>query len=125
MTSLLRHIVLRHRRFGVLLGSVVLSVACLAPATASAQRCTVGVDISAAQDRYPSACSRFDLPPGLRAVGPTASGPGNGVTVFARPFADRVATGPSAEPRPTDLSIWGLRNIRENLVTSPIPGLRQ
>ena len=74
---------LRHRRSGALLGSLILFVACLAPATASAQRCTVGVDISAAQDRYPSACARFELPPGLRAVGPTASGPGNGVTVFA------------------------------------------
>jgi virginiamycin B lyase len=83
MTSLLRHIVPGYRRFGVLLGSLAVLGACLAPATASAQRCTVGVDISAAQDRYPSACARFELPPGFRAVGPAASGPGNGATVFA------------------------------------------
>ena len=83
MTPLLRHIALHHRRSGVLLAGLAVFVAALAPATASAQRCTVGVDISPAQDRYPSACARFDLPPGLRAVGPTASGPGNGVTVFA------------------------------------------
>jgi virginiamycin B lyase len=83
MTSLLTHIAPGYRRFGVLLGILGLCLACLAPATASAQRCTVGVDISAAQDRYPSACARFELPPGFRAVGPVASGPGNGVTVFA------------------------------------------
>ncbi|MDX6675861.1 MAG: hypothetical protein QOH11_3279, partial [Solirubrobacteraceae bacterium] len=72
MTSLLRQIALRHRRSGVLLAGLAVFVAALAPATASAQRCPVGVDISAAQDRYPSACARFELPPGLRAVGPTA-----------------------------------------------------
>jgi streptogramin lyase len=83
MTSLLRHTVLRQRRFAVLLGSLAVLVACLVPATASAQRCTVGVDITASQDRYPSACARFELPPGLRAVGPAAAGPGNGVTLFA------------------------------------------
>src|SRR2546423_9439995 len=99
MTSLLRHTVLRHRRSGVLLGSLALFVACLAPVTASAQRCTVGVDISTAQDRYPSACARFELPPGLRAVGPTASGPGNGVTVFASGPAELVAVRVASDGR--------------------------
>jgi virginiamycin B lyase len=75
--------VLPHRRFAVLLGGLAVFVGCPAPDTASAQRCTVGVDISPAQDRYPSACARFELPAGLRALGPVASGPGNGVTVFA------------------------------------------
>jgi streptogramin lyase len=99
MTSLLRHIPLRHRRFGVLLGGLAVFVACLAPATASAQRCTVGVDISSAQDRYPSACARFDLPPGLRAVGPAASGPGNGVTLFASGPAGLVAVRVASDGR--------------------------
>jgi hypothetical protein len=99
MTPLSTHIVLRHRRFGLLLGSLALLLACLAPASASAQRCTVGVDISPAQDRYPSACARFELPPGLRAVGPTASGPGNGVTLFASGPAGLVAVRVASDGR--------------------------
>src|SRR3954452_9571820 len=96
MTSLLRHTVLRHRRSGVLLGSLALFVACLAPVTASAHRCTVGVDISTAQDRYPRACGRFELPAGLRAVGPTGSGTCRCVTVLSSGAAGRVA--PAVSP---------------------------
>jgi virginiamycin B lyase len=105
MTSIVRHIALRHRRFGVLLGALAVFVACLVPATASAQRCTVGVDISSAQDRYPSACARFELPPGLRALGPAASGPGNGVTIFASGAGGPVAVRFASDGRASTLAL--------------------
>jgi streptogramin lyase len=89
----------------VVLGSLAVFVACLAPATASAQRCTVGVDISPAQDRYPSACSRFELPPGVRAVGPTASGPGNGVTLLASGPAGLVAVRVASDGRVSTVAL--------------------
>src|SRR5207248_7957190 len=69
-----------HRRFGLALGLMALLVGWSDTGTTSAQRCTVGVDLAPSQDRYPSACARYTLPDGLRAVGPTAAGPGNAVT---------------------------------------------
>jgi hypothetical protein len=78
--------------------AVALTAGCLAPAQASAQPCTVGVDISTAQDRLPSACMRLELPG--RALGPVASGAGAGVTVFtsgpSEPAAVRVGPERSA-----------------------------
>lgn len=68
---------------GIAVLAMLALLAVLLPAPASAQRCTVGVDISPGEDRLPSACTRFELPAGLRADGPVAPGPGAGVTAFA------------------------------------------
>jgi virginiamycin B lyase len=59
----------------------------LAPAPADAKICTLGLDLSYAQDRAPSPCSHFDVPGSTR--GPIAPGPGNGLTVVG---SDRLGS---------------------------------
>ena len=68
---------------------LLAAVACLllAAPPAGAKICTLGFDLSRAQDRPPSPCSHFDVPGATR--GPVAPGPGNGLTVVG---SDRLGS---------------------------------